>query len=85
MNYIFKDMIDKGWLVIYIDDIMIHSSDPYLYEQRTYQVLQWLQENNLYLKLEKCFFNKEEVEFLGLIISYNTIAMDFAKVKGIME
>ena len=27
MNEIFKDMLDKGWIVIYMDDILIFSRD----------------------------------------------------------
>jgi hypothetical protein len=35
------------------------------------------------LKLEKCLFDKEEVDFLGMIIRYNQIKMDRAKLNGI--
>ena len=27
MDYVFRDMLDEGWLAIYIDDILIFSSD----------------------------------------------------------
>jgi hypothetical protein len=33
-------------------------------------------EHDLYLKPEKCKFERTEVEFLGTIISENTIRMD---------
>ena len=31
-------------------------------------VLQWLQENDLYLKPTKCEFKKTKVEYLGMVI-----------------
>ena len=35
MNAIFHDMIDKGWLIIYMDDILIFSDDPSKHRERT--------------------------------------------------
>jgi hypothetical protein len=35
------------------------------------------------LKAEKCKFDVKEVEYLGLIISENKIAMDLTKLAGI--
>jgi hypothetical protein len=37
------------------------------------------------LKAEKCKFNVKEVEYLGLIISKNKIAMDLTKLAGIRD
>jgi hypothetical protein len=37
------------------------------------------------LKAEKCYFEKEEIEFLGLIISEKGIRMDPYKVKAITD
>ena len=49
------------------------------------RVLQRLREKDLYLKPEKCLFDVEEVEFLGLIVKPNTLAMDPVKLKGIED
>ena len=42
-------------------------------------------ENNLYLKLEKCEFEKQWMEYLGYIISPDKIEMDPAKLNGIAQ
>ncbi|KIN92931.1 hypothetical protein M404DRAFT_94710, partial [Pisolithus tinctorius Marx 270] len=48
-------------------------------------VLERMRELSLPLKLEKCHFDLAEVEYLGMIIKENTIAMDPVKVQGIAE
>jgi hypothetical protein len=40
-----------------------------------------LEENNLYLKLEKCAFEQHKIEFLGVILEGGTIQMDPSKSK----
>jgi hypothetical protein len=44
-----------------------------------------LQENNLFLKAEKCIFKAWEIEFLGMIISPDGIKMDPIKINAIMS
>ena len=85
MNNLFKDMIMEGWIVIYMDDILLYSSDPTIYKQRTRRVIERLKENNLFLKPEKCVFDAPKVEFLRILFSADTIEMDPAKLKGIRE
>jgi hypothetical protein len=85
MNHLFKDMIDEGWIVIYMDDILIFSKDLAEHQKRTRRVLQRLQENDLYLKAEKCKFDVQEVEFLGLIVKPNHLSMDPTKLAGIKD
>jgi len=50
-----------------------------------FQVLEKLLENNLYVKLEKCEFDKSETTFLGYVISKNGLKMDKEKVKAILD
>ena len=57
MNDVFWDMVNEGWLVIYMDDMLIHSDNIQEHQDRTKRVLRRLQENDLYLKLEKCTFD----------------------------
>ena len=44
-----------------------------------------MEENDLYVKLEKCKWKVREVEFLGIVIRPNGIKMEEEKVKGILE
>ena len=85
MNTLFREEIDKGIVVVYLDDILIFTKTREEHKEITKQVLQKLRENKLFLKPEKCSFEEEEIEYLGLLISDNQIKMDPAKVKAIAE
>ena len=68
MNDSFKDMIAEGWLIVYMDDMLITTSDKQTNIKCTKRVIQRMKELKLYLKLKKCKFGVSEVDFLGLIL-----------------
>ena len=85
MNHIFGDLIAEGWLIVYMDDILIHSNNQELHTEWTRKVLECLRKYKLFLKLEKCFFNKAEVEYLGMIVKEGHMGMDPVKLAAIQE
>src|SRR3984885_12987224 len=85
MNDIFKDYIDQGWIVIYMDDMLIFSKDLTMHRKRTALILERLEQHDLFLKAEKCKFHCQKVEFLGLVLTPNSLVMDPTKLKGIHD
>ena len=85
MNDILKDELNDGWVIVYMDDILIYSKTKEGLEEMTKRVLQRLRENDLYLKPAKCEFCKTRIEYLGLIIEEGKMSMDPGKLKGIRE
>ena len=85
MNHIFSDLIAEEWLIMYMVNILIHSNNQELYTARMRKVLECLREHKLFLKLEKCFFDKIEVEYPGMIISEGHIGMDLIKLATIKD
>ena len=84
MNHLFCELINEGYVMIYMDDILIHTlNDPALHRRVVNDVLRILVINDLYLKPQKCQFEQAEVEYLGVIISEDSIAMDPIKVQGV--
>ena len=85
MNDSFRDMIAEGWVVIYMDDLLIYSPDMTTHTKRTKRVLQCMIELDLHLKLEKCIFATTTVEYLGMIVKPGQLAMDPVKLNGIAQ
>ena len=83
MNDVFWEEIAEGWVVIYMDNILVFLKNEKDHEKHIGWILQKLREHKLSLKLEKCWFSKKEIEFLGLIISEDSITMDKGKVEAI--
>ena len=69
MNDIFREEIAEGWVVIYMDDILVFSKDKKQHQEQVKRILEKLRQHQLSLKAEKCYFDKEEIDFLGLIIT----------------
>ena len=86
MNTIFASELLEGWLTIYMDDILIHTQDDLnLHRRRVHQVLDKLEHHDLYLKPEKCLFEKKSMEFLGVVLEKGQIHMDPTKLKGVAD
>src|SRR6266513_1603416 len=83
MNDIFREKLDVC-VLIYLDDILIYSSDIKQHLQDLKEVLEILRKNQLYAKLSKCQFLKEETEYLEFIVSNKGIQVD-PKIKVIQE
>jgi len=54
MNDLFRDMINKGDIAIFIDDILVVIEMKEGHNDIVEKVLKQLEENNLYVKPEKC-------------------------------
>jgi hypothetical protein len=55
MNKVFMEYLDQ-FVVVFIDDILVHSQDEEAHEDHLRLVLQKLRDNQLYVKFSKCDF-----------------------------
>ena len=85
MDKIFDGLASRNKVIIYMDDILIFAQMKEELEKITKEVLQVLQENDLYLKPEKCEFAQEKLNYLGFIIEEGKISMDPTKIQGLKE
>jgi len=67
MNDIFRDMINKGDVATFIDDILVGIETEEEHNELVEEILKRLEEYNLYVKLEKCEWKVREVGFLGVV------------------
>ena len=84
INDVLSDYLD-GFVISYIDDILIFSNNIEEHHIQVKKVLKRLLENDLVVKLEKCEFDKSETTFLGYVISEDGLKIDNEKVKAILE
>ena len=82
-NNIFQDFITAGVVIVYLDDILIHTSTWQEHISLLQNVKQRIQDNNLQLQLKKCRWGCTKLKFLGYIISSTGIEMDPAKIQSI--
>lgn len=80
MNEVFHDIQDPC-IIFYLDDILIVSEGPEQHTQHIWLVLEWLHQHDLSVKLEKCHFSHDSMEFLGYILSPEGFQMDPKKVE----
>jgi hypothetical protein len=81
-----KEEIASGDFNIYMDDGVIHTDGTLEdYEKYCHKVFAKLEELDLFLKPEKCFFSQLEVEYLGMIVSNGQVKIDPIKVQGIAD
>ncbi|GJP52561.1 hypothetical protein CLOM_g11663, partial [Closterium sp. NIES-68] len=84
MNGVFRDLLDKC-VIIYLDDILIYSKTREQHLKDLAAVFHKLQQHRLITKGSKCEFLKQELEFLGHVISTEGIRIDPKKLRAIQE
>ena len=85
MDDIFEDLISEGMVVVYLDDILIFMETLEKHQKVTRRVLELLEKHKLYLRPDKCEFEKTTVEYLGVVISHNSVSMDPVKIASVTE
>ncbi|MBW0567609.1 hypothetical protein O181_107324 [Austropuccinia psidii MF-1] len=84
MNTIFPTELSEGWLIIYIDDIIICSDSWSLHLEILARVLQKVAEVNMKISLKKCNFGFEELKALGHVVSGLSFGIDKNKVAAVL-
>jgi len=83
MSDLFRDMINKGDVATFIDNVLVAMETEKGHNEIVEEVLRRLEENNLYVKLEKCVWKVREIGFLGVIIGPEGFQMEKEKVEGV--
>ncbi|GJP73154.1 hypothetical protein CLOP_g3892 [Closterium sp. NIES-67] len=84
INGVFKELLDK-FVIIYLDGILIYNRSREQHLQDLDAVFILLHKNRLITKGSKCDFLKQELEFLGHIVSTEGVKIDPKKIKTIQE
>ena len=85
MNNLFRDLINQGDTTTFINDILVATDTKEGHDKLVEEILKRLEENDLFVKPEKCKWKVREVEFLGVIISPKGVEMQKEKVERVLN
>jgi Reverse transcriptase (RNA-dependent DNA polymerase) len=80
-----KKKIEEDLIIVYIDDILAFSKMINGLKKIEQTMLKKAWEYDLYFKAKKCKFRKPKIKYLGLVVEEGKLAMDPAKLEGILD
>ena len=85
MNHLFRDLINQRDTATFINDILVATDTKEEHDELVEEVLKRLEENDLFVKPEKCKWKVREVEFLGVVIGPRGVEMQKEKVERVLN
>ena len=84
-NELLRDLINTGKVAVFIDDMIVRMENEEGHDKLVAKIIKRLEENDLYVKPEKCKWKVREVRFLGVVIRPEGIKMEEEEVKGVLD
>ena len=85
INELLRDLINTGKVVAFIDNIIVGTESKERHDELVREVIKRLEENNLYVKPEKCKWKVREVGFLEVVIGPKGIKIEEEKIEEVWE
>ena len=85
MNDLLRDLINKGNITSFIDDVLVATETKEGHDEIVEKVLGYMEENDLYIKPEECTQKVQEVGFLGVVLGPDGIKIEKKKVKAVLD
>jgi len=85
MNDILRDLINTGEVAAFMDDVLVGTEEEEKHDKIVEKVLRRIEENDLYVKPEKCVWKVREINFLGLVMRSGGIKMQEEKMVEVLE
>jgi len=85
INEILRDLINEGKVAAFVDDVLVGTEMEEGHDEIVEEILRRLEENDLYVKPEKCVWKMRKIGFLGVVIGPNGIEMEEGKVEGVLS
>ncbi len=84
INNVLRQYLNR-FVIAYLNDIMIYLNILKEHVNYIFKVLKCLNRRNLHLKLKKCEFHQEEVNFLEFVVGRHKVRMNLKKLRAIKE
>jgi len=85
INEILRDMINKGKVAAFVDDVLVGTETEEGHDEIVEEVLKRLEENDLYVKPEKYMWKVRKMPFLGVVMGKRKVEMEEEKVGGVLK
>ena len=85
MNDLLRNLVVEEKVAVFINNVMVAMEIEEGHNKIVEEVLRRLEENDLFVKPEKCVWKVREVGFLGVIIGKDGVRMEKEKVQGVIE
>jgi len=85
INDLFRDLINQGDMATFIDNILVATDMEEGHNELVEEILRRLEENDLFVKPEKCKWKVREVEFLGVVIGPKGVEIQKEKVERVLN
>ena len=85
INKILRDIINEGKVAAFVDDVLVGTETKEGHDEIVEEILRRLEENNLYIKPEKCAWKVRKIGFLGVVIGLSGIEMEKEKVDRVLS
>ena len=85
MNELLRNLINTGKVATFIDDVIIRIEIEEGHDKIVAEVVRRLEENDLYVKPEKCKWKVRKVGFLRVVIEPEGIKVEEKKVKRVLD
>ena len=85
INELLINLINIGKIAVFINNVMVGMETEEEHNELVEEILRRMEENNLYIKLEKHKWNIRKVRFLEVVIGLKEIKMKEEKVKTVLD
>ena len=85
MNKILRNLINKGKVAAFVDNVLVGTETEEGHDEIVKEILRRLEENDLYIKLEKCMWKARKIGFLEVVIGPDGIEIEAEKVDEVLN
>ena len=85
MNKILRDIINKEKVMAFMDDMLVETEIEKEYDEIVEEILERLEENNLYIKPKNYVWKVRKIRFLEVVIGPNGIEMEKKKIDRVLS
>ncbi|XP_061355879.1 uncharacterized protein LOC133300369 [Gastrolobium bilobum] len=84
MNNLFRPFL-RRFIIVFFNDILVYSSSLQDHIQHMQITLHTLSQNQFFVKMSKCAFGVEEIDYLGHKVSHKGVHADTKKIEAMLS